>query len=83
MNAPARTARHARHDAKPFETLLVVLALALISALVLRVVANQQAFLDFYFLPIAWASWRLGRRRGVATALASALIGTAGVRAPS
>jgi putative nucleotidyltransferase with HDIG domain len=74
MNAPARTARHARHEAKPFETLLVVLALALISALVLRVVANQQAFLDFYFLPIAWASWRLGRRRGVATALASALI---------
>ena len=65
--------------ARPIETLLVCLATALISVLVLRVVVNQQAFLDFYFLPTAWASWRLGRRRGVATALASAavVLGTA------
>ena len=74
MNALAPRRDRSRDEAKLFETLLVSLAVVLIRALVLRVVSNQRAFLDFYVLPIAWASWRLGRRRGVATAIASALI---------
>jgi hypothetical protein len=74
MNSIAPPGARTAPNARLFETLLVGLAVAVISALVLRVVLNQKAFLDFYFLPIAWASWRLGRRRGVATALASALI---------
>ncbi len=70
----ARRTVRSIHEARLFETLLVGLAVALVSALVLRVVVNQQAFLDVYFLPTAWASWRLGRRRGAATALSSAVI---------
>lgn len=56
------------------ETLLVSLTIAAISWLVLCVVVNQQAFLDFYYLPIAWASWRLGRQRAVTLALAASTI---------
>ncbi len=57
-----------------FERLLVALAVVIVSAVVLRIVVNPQAFLDFYFLPIAWASWRLGRRTGVGMALVAAAI---------
>jgi putative nucleotidyltransferase with HDIG domain len=74
IHARARRTVSTLHEAKAFETLLVGLVVAIVSAIVLRIVVNQQAFLDLYFLPIAWASWRLGRRRGVATALASAVI---------
>jgi putative nucleotidyltransferase with HDIG domain len=56
------------------ERLLVAGAVAVVSALTLRVVIYQQAFLDLYFLPVAWASWRLGRRSGALTSLASAAI---------
>ena len=56
------------------ETLIVSLSIAAISWVVLCLVVNQQAFLDFYYLPIAWASWRLGRGRGIALALASSAI---------
>jgi putative nucleotidyltransferase with HDIG domain len=67
----ARAAAPAR-DPRVMETLLVGLVMALISALVLRVVANPQAFLNFYYLPVAWAAWRLGLRRAGAAALLSA-----------
>lgn len=74
MSSPAGRAVRTVQETKFFETLLVGLVVLLISMLVLRVVVNQQAFLDFYFLPIAWASWRLGRRRGAVAAVASAVI---------
>ena len=67
---PHRRSRHGRF----YETLLVGLSVTLTSAVVLRLVVNQQAFLDLYFLPVAWAAWRLGRRTGAAIALASAAI---------
>ena len=56
------------------EYLFVAGAVALVSAITLRLVVNQQAFLNVYFLPVAWASWRFGRRSGVLTALASGAI---------
>jgi putative nucleotidyltransferase with HDIG domain len=59
MNAPGPHRGRSLDEARLFETLLVGLAVVVISALVLRVVSNQQAFLDFYF---------------VATAITSALI---------
>lgn len=56
------------------ETLLVWLSVVVLSAFVFRLVLYQRAFLDVYFLPVAWASWRLGRSRGVATAIASSIL---------
>jgi putative nucleotidyltransferase with HDIG domain len=56
------------------ERLLVAGSLALVSWVTLRLVVNQQAFLDVYFLPVAWASWRLGRRAGALIAISSAAI---------
>ncbi len=49
-------------------------SIALVSEVTLHCVVNQQAFLDIYFLPVAWAAWRLGERTGVTAALASAAI---------
>ena len=72
MPAPPRTP--ARNSDGALEILLVALAVSAVSGVVLRLVVNQQAFLDFYFLPVAWASWRLGRKLGVMTALASAAV---------
>lgn len=40
----------------------------------LRVVANPQAFLNFFYLPVAWAAWRLGARRGAVAAGYTALL---------
>jgi putative nucleotidyltransferase with HDIG domain len=74
VTVPPGAGPRPRRNARLFERLLVGLAVAVVSWMVLRLVVNQQAFLDIYFLPIAWASWRLGRRTGVATALASAAI---------
>jgi putative nucleotidyltransferase with HDIG domain len=54
------------------EYLLVAGSIVLVSEVTLRLVLNQQAFLNMYFLPVAWASWRLGRRSGAVAALASA-----------
>ena len=71
-SAPARA--RARRDPRVLETLLVALAIVGASFGVLRLVVNQQALLDVYFLVIAWASWRLGQRRGVVAAFASACI---------
>ena len=63
-----------RRDSPLYDVLLVGLAITAVSGIVLRVVVNQQAFLDFYFLPIAWASWRLGRNGGLATVTISVAI---------
>ena len=57
-----------------FDHLLVALGVAAVSGVVLTVVANQQAFLDFYYLPVAFAAWRLGRRSGVLAAIAAAAL---------
>jgi putative nucleotidyltransferase with HDIG domain len=56
------------------ERLLVVLAITAVSGLVLHVVANPQAFLNFFYLPVAWAAWRLGLRAGGAAALYTAFL---------
>jgi putative nucleotidyltransferase with HDIG domain len=56
------------------ETLLIALAIVAVSVLVLRQAEAQQSLLDVYFLPVAWAAWRLGQRRGAAAAVASAVI---------
>ena len=57
-----------------FEHLLVAGSILLVSEVTLRLVVNQQAFLDCYFLPVAWASWRFGHRSGALAAIASAAI---------
>lgn len=59
---------------RPLERLLLAASVLAVSLLTLRVVLNQQAFLNVYFLPVAWATWRLGRRTGVITAIASGAI---------
>ncbi len=59
---------------RPLERLLLAASVLAVSYLTLRVVLNQQAFLNVYFLPVAWATWRLGRRTGALTAIASAAI---------
>ena len=65
-------------ESRLMERLLVTLAITSISALVLHVVVNPQAFLNFFYLPVAWAAWRLGLRAGGAAALYTvALIGAA------
>lgn len=67
-----------RRGGRAMEGLLVALAISAISGIVLHVVANPQAFLNFFYLPVAWAAWRLGPRAGAAAALGTAgLIGAA------
>lgn len=66
--------RRARRRPRALEHLLVAGSIVLVSEVTLRLVVNQQAFLDCYFLPVAWASWRLGRRSGALAAVASAAI---------
>lgn len=56
------------------ETLLVVLTIAVVSVVLVRSVVVPQALLDFYYLPVAWAAWRLGLRRGAGAAVLSAAI---------
>lgn len=65
---------HRRPRPRLLEYLLVTTAVLLVSEVALRLVVNQRSFLDIFFLPVAWAAWRLGLRTGVITAVASALI---------
>lgn len=57
-----------RRDQRVLEHLLVALGVAGVSVVVLRLVGNQLAFLNFFYLPVAFASWRLGHQRGAFTA---------------
>ena len=70
--------RHVPRSRRPrphaLERLLVAGSILLVSEVSLRLVVNQQAFLDMYFLPVAWAAWRFGRKGGVAAAFTSAAI---------
>lgn len=58
-----------RRDPRVLEHLLVALGVAAVSVVVLRLVENPFAFLHFYYLPVAFASWRLGQLRGAFTAV--------------
>lgn len=71
--APPPAAR-SRRQPRVIEHLLVALGVAAVSIVVLRLVENQLAFLDFFYLPVAFASWRLGQRRGAFTAVCSVAI---------
>jgi putative nucleotidyltransferase with HDIG domain len=65
-------------NARAVEPWLVALSISAISGFVLRVVVNPQAFLNFFYLPVAWAAWRLGLRAGGLAALyTAALMGAA------
>lgn len=74
MNHGARRERPRGGVSRVMEALLVTLAITAISAFVLRVVVNPQAFLNFFYLPVAWAAWRLGLRAGGAAALYTAAL---------
>ncbi len=63
-----------RRDRRVHEQLLVALGVAAVSVVVLRLVENQLAFLHFYYLPVAFAAWRWGRRYGAFTAVCCAAI---------
>ena len=63
-----------RRDPRVLEHLLVALGVAAVSVVVLRLVENQLAFLNFFYLPVAFASWRLGHRRGAFTAVSCVAI---------
>jgi len=63
-----------RRDPRVIEHLLVALGVAAVSVVVLCLVENQLAFLHFFYLPVAFASWRLGQRRGVFTAISCVAI---------
>ena len=56
------------------ESLGVALAVAAVSAVVLQLVPNQFVFLHFFYLPVAYAAWRLGWLRGLFTASMSVAI---------
>ncbi len=56
------------------EPLLAALGVVLVSAVVLLVVRNQQAFLNFFYLPVVYAAWRMGERAGVTAAASSAML---------
>lgn len=67
-------ARRVTSDPRVIEHLLAALGVVTVSAVVLQIVVNQQAFLNFYYLPVVFAAWRLGRQRGVVAAVASGVI---------
>jgi putative nucleotidyltransferase with HDIG domain len=69
----ARAAAGGR-DSRVMEGLLVTLVISATAGVVLHVVANPQAFLNFFYLPVAWAAWRLGPRAGGAAALYTAAL---------
>jgi len=54
--------------------LLVLLGIVLSTGVVNLVVPNQRAFLNFYYLPVVFGTYVLGRRKGVLSALAAVAI---------
>jgi len=60
--------------AAPWSTLLVALALVLGIGFIDYATGTEIRVYPLYFIPIAETSWRLGRRAGVATAVASSIM---------
>ncbi len=54
--------------------LVVVLLLVTISAFIIFLVANQRAFLNFFYIPILLAAYHLGKRYAVLSGLLSAVM---------
>ena len=54
--------------------LLVLLSIVVITGLIDAFVLSQRAFLNFYYLPVVFGAYRLGRRRGVFSALLACAI---------
>ncbi|MEO5987832.1 MAG: HD-GYP domain-containing protein [Candidatus Eisenbacteria bacterium] len=74
MKRAARRSPRPRRDPLVLEHLIVALGVASVSVVVLKLVENQLAFLNFFYLPVAFASWRLGHQPGAFTAVSCVAI---------
>jgi putative nucleotidyltransferase with HDIG domain len=54
--------------------LLILLSIVVVTGVINFFVVNQRAFLNFYYLPVVFGAYLLGRRRGVYSALLSCAI---------
>ena len=66
--------RVGREKRKVGRGLLVLLSIVVITGLINFFVLNQRAFLNFYYLPVVFGAYSLGRRKGVYSAVLSCAI---------